>query len=178
MKQRQRMGIKDLKCFMLIICHSRGIKCSVVTWRRLSPAGRSRTHCWRRSEAWWVDSSQTAACRPPQHPAICCAARTEGETENVSHLVSTMLFIQWTQLSTYDLSQQNFAWIQFDSIKRKIVSPPLFNDMMRFYTVILRFGLFVKKPLYISVIGQDTCQTSKSKNIPKTLLFKPYYQWK
>lgn len=57
---------------------------NVLTWRRLSPSGRSRTRCWRQSEAWWAYFSLTAACRPPLRPAICCAAKTEAQTENVS----------------------------------------------------------------------------------------------
>lgn len=55
------------------------VKWSVFTWRRLSPAGHSRTRCWRRSEAWWVYFSPMAAGRPPRCPAICCGARTEDE---------------------------------------------------------------------------------------------------
>lgn len=60
---------------------------SVLTWHRLSPAGRSKTHFWRQSEAWWDHFSPWASDRPQRCPATYCVAKTAAEKRGMRHVL-------------------------------------------------------------------------------------------
>lgn len=86
----------------------------VFTWHRLSPAGRSRTRCWRQSEAWWGCFSPWASDRRQQRPATCCAAKTAAQNRAIRHMLMRQLcrFITSVLLNRANMHQKHITGSQ------------------------------------------------------------------